>query len=122
MSRQTEPAVLVTCSGISNTGKCTDRAAALFRQRMPDLLEEHIPAASLPGLSPEALAGCRECRVMVVDGCGDGCAAKKAALCGLPIDIHVIATDHGIVKAGMDEPRFADIDSLARLMARLLRA
>jgi uncharacterized metal-binding protein len=121
MSRHAGPVVLVTCSGISNTGKCTDRAATLFRQMMPHLLEEHIAASSLPELSPEAIAGCRECRVMVVDGCGDGCAAKKAALCGLDVDIHVIATDHGIVKSGMDEPCFAAIDSLARLMARLCR-
>ena len=121
MCEPAEPVVLVTCSGISNTGKCTDRAAMLFRQRMPHLLEEHIAASSLPELSPGALAGCRECRVMVVDGCGDACAAKTAALCGLAVDIHVIATDHGIVKAGMDEPRFADIDSLARLMARRCR-
>jgi len=121
MNNPAAPVILVTCSGLSNTGKCTARAATLFRQMAPDLLEEHIAASSLPDLSPEEIAGCRECRVMVVDGCGDCCAAKKAVLHGIAVDIHVIATDCGIVKSGMDEPRFADIDSLARVMVRLLR-
>jgi len=121
VSNPEAPVVLVTCSGLSNTGKCTARAALRIRQMMPGLVEEHIAASKLPDLSPGDLASCRECRVMVLDGCSDCCAAKKAADHGLAVAVHVIATDHGIKKSGMDEPRFADIDSLARVMVRLLR-
>ncbi|MBT8508640.1 hypothetical protein AZH53_09510 [Methanomicrobiaceae archaeon CYW5] len=116
-----DPVVLVTCSGISNTGKCTTRAAALLCQRKPGEVEEHIPALSPEGFSPAVARRSQGCRVFVVDGCGDCCAANKVTLHGLDIDIHLIATDCGIVKAGMDEPSFADIDRLAREMARLLR-
>lgn len=106
--------VLVTCSGLSNTGKCTTRAAVMLRQRNPHLVDWHIIASgensmALPeGLDPGSL------RVVVVDGCEDFCGRKKAEQCGLVPSCHVVATDCGVVKSGMDEPKFTDIEALYR--------
>ncbi|WAI00203.1 putative zinc-binding protein [Methanogenium organophilum] len=114
MTDDESPVVLVTCSGISNTGKCTTRAAVQLRQRNPDLIDYHIAAsgegsmAVLEGLDPGSL------RVIVIDGCEDFCGRKKAEQCGLVPAGHVVATDCGVVKSGMDEPKFADIEALCR--------
>ena len=113
--------VLVTCSGISNTGKCTARAADQLRQRYPELVDYHIdacgegPMAVPEGLDPDSL------RVIVIDGCEDFCGRKKAEQCGLVPACHVVATDCGVVKSGMDDPGFADIEALCREVAIEMR-
>lgn len=115
------PVVLITCSGISNTGKCTARAAQQVRQRYPELVEYHIDACGegplvVPeGLSPGSL------KVIVIDGCGDFCGRKKAEQSGLKPACHVVATDCGVIKSGMDEPDFADIDAVCRVVTAEMR-
>ncbi len=42
-----EPITLVTCSGLSSTGKVTARAGMVVLQRFPGSVEECIPAARL---------------------------------------------------------------------------
>ncbi len=77
---------LVTCSGVSNTGKLTTQAAQILLQRKPGhyvWMHAKQSAATL-----EAEIGDAE-QVIVIDGCTDCCATKKLTI--LP-DMLQIAT------------------------------
>ena len=113
--------VLVTCSGLSNTGKCTTRAAMMLRQRNPELVDYHIAASGEKAMAmPEGLDA-DSLRVIVIDGCEDFCGRKKAEQCGLVPACHVVATACGVVKSGMDEPVFRDIEVICRAAETELR-
>ncbi|MDE4908565.1 putative zinc-binding protein [Methanogenium marinum] len=121
MDNAESPVVLVTCSGLSNTGKCTTRAAVMLRQRNPELVDYHISTAGAESLAvPEGLDP-GSLQVIVIDGCEDFCGRKKAELCGLVPACHVVATDCGVVKSGMDEPLFRDIEVVCRAAEREIR-
>lgn len=106
--------VLVTCSGVSNTGKLTTQAAAAFRQRHPSALDNTVQAGHL-----EADAVPEGCRVIALDGCADACGRKKLESLGVVPDVHIVATDLGIVKNGMAEVRY---DEIERVVAALREA
>lgn len=108
--------VLVTCSGVSNTGKLTTQVACSLMQRRPGrFLWTHVKksAASLE----------EECRggeqVIVIDGCGDCCASKKLAGANTCPHIHIITTDLGIEKNGMADVQYHEIE---RVVAAVLGA
>ena len=62
--------IVVTCSGISNTGRLTGQAVNAFMQRHPGVFERHIPAADISdGLSSDS-------EVVVLEGCPDCCSFK----------------------------------------------
>lgn len=99
--------VLVTCSGISNTGKLTTQAACSLMQRKPGrFLWTHVKK------SAESLE--EECRggeqVIVIDGCTDCCASKKIAGAGVSAQVHIIATNFGIEKNGMADVQYHEIE------------
>jgi uncharacterized metal-binding protein len=100
---------LLTCSGLSNTGRLTTEAALTLVHRMPGRyvwLRACEPAASL-----EAGIGDAE-QVIVIDGCTDCCAMKDYP-CSCPAPArHIIATGIGIVKNGMAEVQFREIELL----------
>jgi uncharacterized metal-binding protein len=99
--------VLVTCSGISNTGKLTTQAACSLMQRRPGrFLWTHVKK-SVASLEEE----CRDSeQVIVLDGCTDCCASKKCAGAGINPQIHIIATDLGIEKNGMADVQYQEIE------------
>ena len=110
--------VLITCSGISNTGKLTTQVAAILVQREPDLFEYHLHAKQSAHDMEKMINGGK---VVVLDGCRDHCAAKKLkSLCITP-DIHIIATEEGIEKNGMADPRFDEIEKLLAAVRRVVR-
>jgi uncharacterized metal-binding protein len=101
--------VLVTCSGISNTGKLTTQAALTLMQQWPGRYQwTHVKksAASLEGEVRDAD------RVIVIDGCYDCCATKKLAATTISPDGHIIATDLGIEKNGMADVQYAEIEQM----------
>ncbi len=108
-----EPVTLVTCSGLSNTGKLTARAGMVILQRSPESVEACIPASRLPSLLVD--------RVLALDGCEDTCALKKLREIGVEPDLHVVATGCGIVKNGMAEPRFDEIERLVGVVIEAIR-
>ena len=113
--------VLITCSGLSNTGKCTTRAAVMLRQRNPDLVDYHLVASGGASITvPEGLDN-DSLKVIVIDGCEDFCGRKKAEVCGLMPACHVVATACGVVKSGMNEPEFRDIEAVCRAAEREIR-
>jgi uncharacterized metal-binding protein len=102
---------LVTCSGISNTGKLTTQAAQTLLQRKPGQyvwMHAKQSAATL-----EAEVGDAD-RVIVLDGCTDCCANKKLAAAGYTPDVHIITTVLGIEKNGMAEVKFDEIEKVVR--------
>ena len=99
--------VLVTCSGISNTGKLTTQAACALMQRWPGrFLWTHVKK-SAASLEDECRGGEQ---VIVIDGCTDCCASKKCAGTGISPHIHIIATDLGIEKNGMADVQYHEIE------------
>jgi uncharacterized metal-binding protein len=112
------PLILITCSGVSNTGKLTTQAAGILAQKEPDLFEGHLHAKQSTRDMETVITGGK---LVVIDGCGDRCAAKKLkSLCLIPY-IHIIATEEGIVKNGMADPTFEEIETLVAAIRRGVR-
>jgi len=108
---------LITCSGISNTGKLTAQVAAVLVQREPDLFEGHLHAKqSTHDMEMEINGG----KVVVLDGCMDHCAAKKLKSLGITPHIHIITTEEGIEKNGMADPRFDEIEILVAAVRKAI--
>jgi len=100
---------LVTCSGISNTGKLTTQAALALLQRRPgQYVWIHAKQSTA---TVEAEIGDVE-QVIVIDGCTDCCARKKLAASHLAPHHHIIATELGIEKKGMGEVQYDEIEKV----------
>jgi len=102
---------LVTCSGISNTGKLTTQAAQILLQRKPGKyvwMHAKQSAAMLEGDIGDAE------QVIVIDGCPDCCATKKLSKSCITPHCHIIATALGIEKKGMGEVQYAEIEKVVR--------
>jgi len=110
---------LITCSGISNTGKLTTKVGELLMQRSPGMIEHCIPCRADPARLHEALSHAE--KIAILDGCTDCCGRKKVQEQGYEPEIHFIATDCGIVKNGMEEPRFDEIEHLSFIVKDTLR-
>jgi len=102
---------LVTCSGISNTGKLTTQAGMLLMQRKPGMFLCMNCKQSAESLRMDA-EGAE--RLIVLDGCMDCCATKKLTAVGLSADTHIIATELGIEKKGMGEVQYHEIEMVVR--------
>jgi uncharacterized metal-binding protein len=110
---------LITCSGISNTGKLTDKTGETLIRRCPGLIELCLSARSDPEKLLDALTHADQ--IVVVDGCADCCGRKKVREQGHEPDIHFIATECGIKKNGMEDPRFDEIEHLTTVVREKLR-
>jgi uncharacterized metal-binding protein len=107
---------VVTCSGISNTGKLTTQAALTLLQRKPGQyiwMHAKQSAATL-----EAEIGDVE-QVIVIDGCTDCCAKKKLSASHFTPHHHIIATELGIEKNGMAEVQFDEIEKVVHAVGSL---
>jgi len=105
--------VIVTCSGISNTGKLTTQAGMLLMQRKPGMFLCMNCKQSAETLRMDA--GGAE-RLIVLDGCPDCCATKKLTAAGLSADVHIIATELGIEKNGMADVKYDEIETVIRAL------
>jgi uncharacterized metal-binding protein len=106
---------IVTCSGVSNTGKLTTQAGMLLMQRKPGRFQCTNCKQSAESLRNDAVGAER---LIVLDGCTDCCATKKVAAAGLAPDIHIIATGLGIEKNGMAEVQFTEIETVLAAIDR----
>lgn len=110
---------LITCSGISNTGKLTAKVGEVLIRRCPGQIDVCLPARTEPDKMLDVLAHAEQ--ILVVDGCTDCCGKKKLQEYGYDPDSHIIATECGIVKKGMEEPRFDEIELLTSVVWERLR-
>jgi uncharacterized metal-binding protein len=109
---------LVTCSGISNTGKLTTQAALALLQRRPG---GYIWVRAEQGADRIADEIEDVDEVIVLDGCTDCCAKKKLAEAGFAPDHHLIATEIGITKNGMADVQFAEIEKVVNTVQQIKR-
>ena len=109
--------VVVTCSGLSNTGKLTTQVAVTLLRHNPGILE-WVKA----GAEPDRLLKILETadQVIAINGCADCCARKKIEVLGVIPDREVIATDLGVVKNGMADPAYAEIDIVVKAVREAL--
>ncbi|RXE55721.1 zinc-binding protein [Methanoculleus taiwanensis] len=110
---------VITCSGISNTGKLTTQAGTMLLHCSCGAVEACI-AATRPTASLENAVRHAD-RILVLDGCTDCCGKKKVAALGIEPHLHLVATDCGVVKNGMAEPRFDEIERLAAAVLEAIR-
>ncbi|MDD4126908.1 MAG: putative zinc-binding protein [Methanomicrobium sp.] len=108
--------ILITCSGISSTGKLTLQAANSFILRNPGIFERHLSATAIDDKKSEMLKD--NAFLVVLDGCSDCCSCKKIQKAGIEPDIHIIATELGIEKRGAEDPFFSEIDAVSRELKR----
>ncbi len=101
--------VLVTCSGVSNTGKLTTQAALFLMQQRPGRFQWTHAKKSAASLEEECRGGEH---VVVIDGCGDCCASKKLADAGINPHVNIIATGLGIEKNGMADVQYHEIEQV----------
>lgn len=102
---------LVTCSGVSDTGKLTTQAALLPMQRRPGYyVWMHAKQPTMPLQTDIDDAD----DMIVIDGCGDCCAKKKISSSRIVPHYHIIATNLGIEKKGMGEVQYDEIEKVVR--------
>ncbi len=119
MSDDDRPVLLLTCSGISHTGKLTTMTGNSLRCRHPVLIARHLELPALKRSLEKELED-DECLV-AVDGCQECCAKKRMDLIGKIPDAHIIATREGIIKRGMEEPRYDEIEGLSMIIMKTIR-
>jgi uncharacterized metal-binding protein len=100
---------LITCSGLSNTGRLTTQVAMILVSRSHGAIawvqahkEEQIFAAAMTDAD----------QIIVIDGCDDHCAAKKCALGGINPDHHIVVTGLGVKKDGMADVQWGDVEKV----------
>jgi uncharacterized metal-binding protein len=109
---------LVTCSGISNTGKLTTQAALALLQRRPG---GYVWVRAEQGTDRIADEIEEADNVIVLDGCTDCCAKKKLTEAGFVPGHHLIATEIGITKNGMADVPFAEIEKVVNTILQIKR-
>jgi uncharacterized metal-binding protein len=110
---------LLTCSGVSNTGRLTTEAASILVRRNPCLFDCHLTAQqATQDILKELQHGDG---LVVIEGCSDRCAAKKLGAYGIEPEIHIIATDHGIEKKGMADVEFWEIEQIIERVLRIVK-
>jgi uncharacterized metal-binding protein len=100
---------LITCSGLSNTGRLTTQVAAILMSRYPasiTLVKAHKDGKKIAEAAENADL------IIVLEGCSDHCASKKIIDVGIKADIHLVATELGVEKNGMAEVQWCDIEKV----------
>ena len=110
---------IITCSGVSNTGKLTTRTGLTLVHRHPGRVSGCIQATKSTQSLKKAAENAE--RILALDGCEDCCGRKKLESLGLVPGIHIIATECGIVKRGTDEPAYEEIESLASAVKEAIK-
>jgi len=110
---------LVTCSGVSNTGRLTTQAAQVLLQRTTGQYVWIHTRQSTASLQQD-IGDADE--LIVVDGCGDCCAKKKLSSSRIAPDHHIIATELGVEKKGMGEVQYDEIEKVVRAVMNITGA
>ncbi len=109
---------IITCSGISSTGKLTTQVGKTLLCRCTGLVEACIPVTAPTASLENALLHAD--RILVLDGCDDCCAKRKLQALGVGKHLHLIATACGTEKRGMDEPHYLEIEQLASAVREVI--
>src|SRR5512139_1435186 len=95
-SCQAAPKLIFPCSGSSDVGGLTDRAA---RQMTQDLMGKMYCLAGIGGRVEGIMANTKAAtKVLVIDGCSEECARKTMELGGFKNFAHLKLADMGFEK------------------------
>jgi uncharacterized metal-binding protein len=97
---------LVTCSGLSNTGRLTTQVAMILVSRSRGTIA-WVQARKGEHLIADVTTDADQ--IIVIDGCSDHCATKKCTMQGISADLHIVATDLGVEKDGMADVQWCDV-------------
>jgi uncharacterized metal-binding protein len=100
---------LITCSGLSNTGRLTTQVATILMSHHPATFtwaKAHNDGENIAASAEDADL------IIVLDGCSDRCASKKIIGVGIKAYIHFLATDLGVERNGMAEVHWNDIEKV----------
>jgi uncharacterized metal-binding protein len=100
---------LITCSGLSNTGRLTTQVATILMSRYPAAMT-WVKAHKEGGNIADAVGDAD--LIIVLEGCSDHCASKKIIDGGIKADIHLVVTELGVEKNGMAEVQWTDIEKV----------
>ena len=100
---------LITCSGLSNTGRLTTQVALTLISRSANGIAwaqaskgEHAIADAVDDAD----------QIIVIEGCSDHCAGKKLDTMGITADLHIVATELGIEKDGLADVKWCDVETV----------
>lgn len=101
--------LVFTCAGAAYSGQVANQSGlTLHREKDANLFCIAAVAAGLP----EKLERTQKAAMRVaIDGCEDQCCKVILEKAGLPVDIHVIVTKHGVEKKP-EKPRMAEDSAL----------
>lgn len=106
---------LITCSGLSNTGRLTTQVATILMSRHPAAItwvKAHKGGQHIADAAEDADL------VIVLEGCPDHCASKKSIDAGIKPDIHLVATELGVEKNGMAEVEWNDVVTVLTILEK----
>lgn len=100
---------IITCSGLSNTGRLTTQVAMTLKSRHASAITwaqahkgEHAIADAVDDAD----------QIIVIEGCSDHCALKKLDAMGITVNIHIVATELGVEKDGLAEVKWCDVEKV----------
>jgi uncharacterized metal-binding protein len=111
--------LLLTCSGISHTGRLTTGTGTWVRYRHPRLITRHLQLTALKRPLEEELRDGQN--LVAVDGCEECCLKKRMDAIGTRPDVYIVATREGIIKRGMEEVRSEEIEALSQVIMRKVK-
>ena len=100
-----EETLIFTCAGAAYSGQVSNQAGVrLHREKVGNL----FCIAAVAAERPEKVERTRNAATRVaIDGCEDHCCKHVLEQAGLPVDVHVVATEVGIEKKP-ETPRMAE--------------
>ncbi len=101
---------LVTCSGISNTGRLTAQAAQSILMQHPG---RFCRVNAGKPVAQADLSIVDRGTVIVLDGCSDRCASRKCAETGVVAERSILVTELGIEKNGTADTSYTEIRKVA---------
>lgn len=109
--------MLLSCSGGSNVGQLANQACAELTQ---EGFGKMFCLAAIGGNLPDFVRSAKEVpKVVVLDGCGVGCAKAIFEKAGLPLRGHLVLTDLGIAKNKDLNPRREELDQVKAAARRM---
>jgi uncharacterized metal-binding protein len=106
---------LITCSGLSNTGRLTTQVAMILVSKRPGTVvwvQAHPEEHRITDGTTDAD------QIIVIDGCSDHCAIKKCIKEGIIPHHHIVATELGVKKDGMADVQWGDVEKVLAAVDR----
>jgi uncharacterized metal-binding protein len=116
MDTGNETVALLTCSSVSNTARIAAQAAIVLLQYQPGRIE-WVQVKQPEDTILEAVRSAD--RVLVLDGCAEGCGIKKLGTMGITFDHQVIVTEVLGIKKSMADVKYEEVEKIVQVIDQL---